>query len=372
MSDLIVKIVKVDEIIPMPHCHSIEAIRCSGWCCVTGKGNFKVGDLAIYLPPEDSVLPDSLCNLLWGPESKIRPPKGGRLRTEKIQKFISQGMCLNPKSLTDQYPKLANAKLGDDVAAILGITKYEPPAYSAAGMAGDEAKANSKFDKYTNLQNIKHYTDLFTKEDVVVITEKLHGANMRVANLEKTKLNLFEKIKRFFGFKTFEFLVGSRNVNLKHKEPGYELGYGLGTTSDNVYIRAARQLELDKKVSAGEILYGEVLNVQKNYSYGLKSGEVAFVAFDVKKDGKYLTHNEFNKYCVDRGIPFAPILYIGNFSMDKVAELTEGVSVYHKSQQVREGVVVKSAFEKQCPQIGRMALKSISTRYLLKDQSEFQ
>lgn len=373
MSDLIVKIVRVSEVVKHPNADRLDLVRTGGFWCIAGLNQYSVNQLVIFIPPEDSVLTDKLCNIVWPEGSLIKIPSGNRIRTLKLRGAVSQGLLLNPtdSDLLEAYPKLAKAKEGDDVAEILGITKWEPPA-APAQLQGTQACENTKFDKYTNLQNIKHYNNLFKDGEQVVVSCKIHGSCHRSACLEKTKLNFFEKIKKFFGFKTFEFCVGSRNMNLKVLGKENDMGFGLGTGQDNVYTRVAKKYDLESKLSPGEILYGEVYGVQKNYSYGLKPGEVDYVAFDLKRDGQYVSHDQFEAFCKERGIPTVPVLYKGPFSMEKVLELTEGPSVLDPKTKVREGVVVKSLNEEQNPMIGRSILKSINPSYLLKEQSEFQ
>lgn len=373
MSKLIVKLTTIDSVEKHPNADRLDLVTVGGWVCVTGLGVYKPGDPVIYLEPENSVLPDELCQIIWPEGGAIKAPKGGRLRTEKIRKCLSQGMVLNPKDeeLLSRYPDLKKSKVGDDVSDILGITKYVPPE-PPAHLRGEQAREHSKFSKYTDLQNIKHFPDLFNGMDVVV-TEKLHGTNARFSVQEKESLTIWERVKKFFGLKVdLEFLVGSRNCVLKHRDPNHDLGFGLGTAGDNVYTRTAKQYSLDKKLRKGEILYGEIINVQKGYHYGLKEGQTAFVAFDLKKEGKFLNHADFLALCRERGIPTAPVLFVGKFDLTKILEMTEGVSVQDKGQLVREGVVIRTTEEGNNPMTGRNILKSINPKYLLKEQSEYQ
>lgn len=373
MSELIVQVCEIDKVERHFNADALDIVKVKGkqFQCVTGLGNFKPGDLCVYIPPDTSVLSDKLCALLWPEGSKISKPSGNRLKTIKIRKALSEGICLNLNELVKDYPELKKAKLGDDVAKIIGVTKWEPP----ANFAGNLARYNSKFKKYTDLQNIKHFPDLFEEGEFVVVTEKVHGCCARFGMVAKEKLSILEKIKKFFGLRFNEFCVGSRNVHLKWSLGNQRLFGELGTTNDNVYSRTAKRLNLEHLLSPGEILYGEIYGstVQKGFHYGLAPGEIGFVAFDLMRDGQYVPYAEFVEFCSKHNIPTAPLLYVGLFYQRLVDEYTPGVSVLHKSQKIREGIVIKSAIEERSPVTGRKILKSINPEYLMiKDLTEYQ
>jgi hypothetical protein len=119
-----------------------------------------------------------------------------------------------------------NVNEGDDMMGILGITKYEPPVKQiqlAGGGRKVKRNENPNFHVYYKFPNQKNVPDMFTEEDEVVITRKLHGTNARYAILKKQKITFIEKIKIFlnsnFGIGgdkwkwcEYEFHIGSHNV----------------------------------------------------------------------------------------------------------------------------------------------------------------
>ena len=86
---------KIDEINPIENADAIEVATVGGWKIVVKKGEFQVGQLAVYFEI-DSWIPHELAPFL----SKGQEPreyegvKGERLRTIKLRGQISQGLLL--------------------------------------------------------------------------------------------------------------------------------------------------------------------------------------------------------------------------------------------------------------------------------------
>jgi RNA ligase (TIGR02306 family) len=86
---------RIDSIDPIVDADAIEVATVGGWKIVVKKGEFAVGDLAVYLEI-DSWVPTELAPFL----SKGKEPrefegiKGERLRTVKLRGTLSQGLLL--------------------------------------------------------------------------------------------------------------------------------------------------------------------------------------------------------------------------------------------------------------------------------------
>lgn len=126
---------KVTDILPIPDADAIEcAIVGGGWPVVVKKGEFQVGDLAIYFEI-DSWIPHELAPFL----SKGKEPreyngvKGERLKTVRLRGQLSQGLLLHISlklNLDFSYHVTAferGLQEGDDVTELLGIQKWEAP-----------------------------------------------------------------------------------------------------------------------------------------------------------------------------------------------------------------------------------------------------
>jgi RNA ligase (TIGR02306 family) len=127
------KLASIQEIIdlnPIDGADMIEVATVKGWKLVTKKGEYNVGDKAIYCEI-DSYLPvtDEFEFLRKTSFKKMGDLEGFRLKTIKLRGQVSQGLLLPVdillnKLATDRYNQL---NIGDDVSELLGIIKYEPP-----------------------------------------------------------------------------------------------------------------------------------------------------------------------------------------------------------------------------------------------------
>lgn len=363
MSTHKVTVTKIVELVPHPNADRLELATVYGWNCVVPKGVYKPGDLCVYIPI-DSILPGAVESKVFGETTKVKLSKS-RVKTIKLRGAISQGLVVDPTILG-----LSNVKEEEDVTTKLGITKYEPPAESTPQSQAQQvskALANPSFHKYTGLENIKNYPTVFEPGDEVIVTEKIHGTNFRAGWVPFHADTLLKKIKKFlFLAPKYEFVYGSHNVQLQSKS------LESGETQLNVYAEAVKNYNLKEVLKPGEVVYGEVYGdgVQKGYKYGCGNGVRKLVAFDIMKDGTYLSPVEFSKRATEAQLETAPVLYAGIFNLEHVKSLSKGDSVLAPVQKVREGVVVKPLIESKCF-IGRKVLKVISDEYLLKDQTDF-
>lgn len=360
-----------------PNADRLELATVYGFQVVVLKDKYKAGDKVIYVPI-DSILPQNLEDILF-PYTKdeagnLIPPKitlnKHRVRQIKIRKVVSQGMLVDPSDVVT----IANPEyftLEQNLAEILGITKYEPPQResNAASQLKKRNKPleNPRFHKYGGIDNIKWYPNYFEGQEVV-IQEKLHGSNCRASFAKTARNTIWKKIKGFFGFlPEYEHCYGSNNVQLQERK-GYTGFYG-----DDVYGHVLNKIGAFDKLKPGETIYGELIGpgIQKNYDYGHK--EQHFVLFDVKverEDGsqEYLDPEQVEAYAKERGFDFVPVLYRGVFNAALAKEMSMGPSVYCAEQKVREGVVIKAragyGFNSS-----KKALKLISEDYLADDSN---
>ena len=390
MSTLRVESVKIKNIIPHFNADRLEIVELEGndWHIVVQKDIWKVGDIGILFPV-DSVLPSRLESFLFSPDSKIKLDKS-RIRAVKIRGYISTGMLVpvseiqlyintfldvlpNTLLATSTIKRIKNGEIGQDIAEALEVTKYEPPTPSFQSNLGrvDRKKGNDNpaFHKYTDIENIKYYPTLFNDEEVVVITEKIHGTSFRAGYVKKEKLSMWDRIKLLFScnpYIEYEFIYGSRNVQIP-KRKDY-----VGFYDENVYYKIVKKYNLEEILHPGQVVYGEIYGdgIQKGYTYGLKNGEVDFVAYDIQQDGKYLDYYDFEKVAHNLSLPTVPELSIGYYDLDDIKRLSEGPSILSPSQPIREGVVVKPIKERLGP-TGRAILKSLNPEYLVLKNSDF-
>lgn len=237
----------------------------------------------------------------------------------------------------------------------MGIYKYEPPAKQITLSSGKKIRysENPNFLIYYKFPNYKNVTRMFTEEDDVQITRKIHGTNARYGIVRKTKLSFWDRVKKFLGLSdewvNYEFVVGSHNVEKGSDSQGFY--------DTNVWYEIADAYDIKEKLwnyvknysccggygwpGSGVVIYGEIYGkgIQKGYDYGLNY--MKFAGFDVIENGEYL--DTINAKLVIRdilGLPHVEQLYFGKWSQeiqDKYVfnNFIDGTKVPH------EGVVVK-------------------------------
>lgn len=332
MSSLIVEIVKIKEIIEHPNADLLEIAKVKGWECCVQKDSLKVGDWVIYAPI-DSMIPLELSEKL----NITKYLSKGRVRTAKLRGVYSQGLIMS----VDELPGGYYYNLGEDVKGVLGITKYIPPP-PPAHLAGQQRQSHPDFHSYTDIENIKNFPDVLQEGEDVCITEKIHGTNFRSGILQMAEGE-------------FEFHVGTHNTNLVENP-------------DNAYWKCALMYKLKDILEPNMILYGEVYGygVQK-LAYDLKTVDITF--FDLSVNGRYINTDDFKAFCKKNKLPQVPILYEGPWK-ESLMTLANGSSTIAK--HIREGIVIKPKVERYNSEIGRVVLKHLSEKYLLKDYGDLK
>jgi RNA ligase (TIGR02306 family) len=326
----------IDSIDPIEGADAIEVATVGGWKIVVKKGEFAVGDLAVYLEI-DSWVPTELAPFL----SKGKEPrefegiKGERLRTVKLRGQLSQGLLLHLTGMGQM-----GYQEGDDLTEKLNIKKWERPMNAQlAGMArGNFPSLIPKTDQ-ERIQNLKKEIANAAEAGMQFeVTEKLEGSSMTVYLIDDV------------------FGVCSRNLDLKE-------------TEGNAFWATARELDIEGKmreIPDGEwAIQGELIGpgIQNNI---YKLSKTEFHVFDVYniKSGEYLTP-VFRRALIERmGLTHVPVLLVdkdlGVGSVDEILQWAEGASKLNDKQE-REGIVFKEVN-------GGMTFKAISNKYLLGEK----
>ena len=83
--------------------------------------------------------------------------------------------------------------------------------------------------------------------------------------------------------------------------------------------------------------------------------------------GRYLDDAELDDACESMMLSRVPVLYRGPFSRAVMAEHTDGREVVSgKALHIREGIVMRPRIERRHDELGRVQLKSVSEKYLLR------
>lgn len=334
----------VNEIRPIEGADKIELAIVGGWNCIVQKGQYKVNDFVVTATT-DAVIPIELSDKL-NVTSYLR--KGGRVRTVKLRGVYSECLLIPTKYIPgfgDMYHE------GSDMMEKMGIYKYEPPVKQVQLASGKKIRysENPNFHIYYKFPNAKNVPGIFTEDDWVEITRKLHGTNARYGIIKKYKLSLFDKIQKWFGIKwvDYEFVVGSHNVEKGSDSQGFY--------DTNVWYDIAEKYKLKEVlwkfvkdperfpdgIGIGVVLYGEIYGagIQKNYDYGLK--DIEFAGFDLEIDGKYCsTDDAFNFVGIEMDLPYVDVLYVGDWNKE-IEDMYVFDNFIFGTKVPHEGVVVK-------------------------------
>jgi RNA ligase (TIGR02306 family) len=340
-------IAKINEVKAIEGADNIELVIAGGWNAITKKGEFKVGDETI-IATTDAVIPETLSEEM-GVTSYLR--KGSRVRTVKLRGVYSECLIIPMKYLRGKATMGDwDLKEGSDCMELLGITKYEPPVKQIQLASGRKIKwrDNQNFHIYYKFPNLKNVSGMFTEEDEVQITRKIHGTNARYGIVKKSKLTFWDKVKKLFRIADewidYEYIYGSHNCEKGSDSQGFYSTDVWRTIAEKYSIKEKLWQEAKRQGSTlgeGIILYGEIYGagIQKNYTYGLE--DIEFAAFDIKIDGEYcatevtevITQDLLNLHHVE-------VLYTGKWDQEIQDEYTfnnfiEGTKVPH------EGIVIK-------------------------------
>lgn len=340
---------KLASVRPITYIKPIEgadAIECAivdgGWPVVVKKGEYKVGDVAVYFEI-DSWVPHELAPFL----SKGKEPreyngvKGERLRTVKLRGQISQGLLLNVDILCE-----IDYNIGDDVTQYLHIQKWEPPipAQLQGTMKGNFPSFVPKTDQ-ERCQNLRREIFEEHKTETYEITIKLDGSSMTVY-VHNGELGVCSRNLDLLETESNSFWKAARGQNL--------LG-ALEAVSNKHHCDYALQGEL-----IGEGIQGnpEKLKGQRFYLYDIYNvTEGRYLLPDERYEileelfhcGASLEHVPIEEFRADVAHTYA--------SIDELLELAEGPSLNPETS--REGLVFKSWNS-------NFSFKAISNSYLLK------
>ncbi len=323
---------RIDDINPIEGADAIEVATVGGWKVVIKKGEFAVGDLAVYCEI-DSWIPIEVAPFLQKGDRayEFEGVTGNRLRTVRLRGQISQGLLL-PMTVTP------GSEVGADVSDILNIKKYEAPV--PAQLAGDVNGTFPGFIPKTDQERIQNLgTELAewkTKNLTWEVTEKLDGSSMTVF------------------FRDGEFGVCSRNYDLKRSESNSLWKTAL---SENMEVKMRA---LGKNIAIQGELIGE--GIQGN-PYKIRGQQ--FYVYDVYDidAGRYYNANLRQKLVAELGLKHCPVMNaeyrLGNDTIDTLLAQAEAKTVMLDNGPEREGLVFK------CIEI-EASFKAISNKFLLK------
>lgn len=326
MSRTLASIQRITDIQPIEGADAIEVASVLGWKVVVKKGEYRVGDLAVYLEI-DSVPPDEeQYRFLW--KFTEQRPNNFRIKTIKLRGQISQGILfplhiLGPRDVWE----------GRDVTKHLGVVKYEAPLPRGSDdIAGQFFDGVPKTDeeRVQSSTGRQHLATLQGKP--FYITVKCDGASMTVASHDGVPK------------------VASRN-------------YRLADNTDSAYWNAARSGNLLRFVELYPHLavQGELCGpgIQNN-RLGLKEHRCFVFNIYDRNTGMYEPYERIWSAAQEFFFDIVPFVDAGrafNYTADDLLRLAEGK--YEGTTAEREGIVIRAEDQS-------ISFKAISNRFLLK------
>jgi RNA ligase (TIGR02306 family) len=396
--ELRVEVVKLGPVLPHPDADALDIVKVFDYPLVAKRGTYRDGDLAIYFPI-DSVVPDLEClRFLNGGQPLDR--RHARIQPKKLRGVFSMGLLM---PIDDIFPKNVNVGAngetlkksdiidGMDVTAFIGVVKYEPPPVKVSGGKGgttvsdqEPGPAEHVAPTYSDIETILRWPAILQEGEEVVVTEKIHGANMRAVWLKDEELPAAPKCPRCEHKATTltpeEVAAGIyvnectlcptiRERHEKRLRDGGRLWVGShrqwkAFAENSWWWKAARAENLEEKLKAypGYVFYGEAYGDVQDMRYGCGFGEVRARFFDVYKYTKewagYLDFVGFASILQELDLPMTPVLYKGKWERGLTTRFVDGTTILMGSitnngewrpdqdAHIREGIVVKPVVER--------------------------
>lgn len=183
----------INELRPIPKADRLELARIGGWYAVVQKGEFKVGDHAVYIEI-DSFVDTSKPQFAFLEKDAIdwRGRRGTVIRTMKLRGQISQGLAIPVIKFPQVVSLYSNldlvmSKVEDwDLTELLGIVKYEEDLHeSLADKAIGKTPAWLRGSSLERVQELDSIIGDYLDEEFAV-SVKIDGEAMSVYHLPGT------------------------------------------------------------------------------------------------------------------------------------------------------------------------------------------
>jgi hypothetical protein len=383
------KIVRVGEPRVHTNAEKLELFDIPGtdYQVVSQKGQFKAGDLGVYIQP-DSVVPQTEpFKFIWEQHRTMTEPgvfdgpvpeRRRRITVRKFRGEWSEGLLLPVSDFSEltfddgfsfEGSFGGGFRENQDVSDLLGITHYVPE--ETGNTKGDnEQPPHKKYPKtlkgwfyfllhrlglrgshkilteeigvnipHYDVESLKNYKDVLQEGEEVLVTEKIHGSQARYVAIDG------------------HMFAGSRNFWKSEKSPC-------------IWRRALEQhpwIQSWCMEHEGYTLYGEVTPTQKGFNYGCENGQVKFFVFDIRTpDGIWLSKENVLGGLVPLSST-VPLVTAGPYRAEEVKSLADGQSLVKGAKHIREGVVISPKIGRYERGLGRVILKLVSNSFLKKD-----
>jgi RNA ligase (TIGR02306 family) len=370
MSDWQPQVVRIEKVEKHPDADTLDVCTVLGdYPVITKRDEYKVGDLACYLPI-DTIVPDTqffyfLCPKAYekyegdygeilqrqiGPKYTLGsvPEKYRIIKAKKIRGIYSQGMLVEVPWPGHRNPNAM--KLGDSCVEHYQLKKWEeeeeenlPGLKKTRGTNAEKAPQGWHIPHY-DIDGIRKYIDCLGESEEIVLTEKIHGSNAGFSH-DGTRL-----------------WVKSRNYYKKMDE-------------DDMWWDIALRYDLENKLAQAPhlVFFGEVYGQVKKFRYdtiiedGRLMTKIRF--FDVwdTRLMRYMNYQERLNMLNVLGLDSVPELYRGPWlGKEQMYLFAEGLTTLG-GKHIREGWVLNTLKERYEPRLdSRMQVKLVGEAYNLQ------
>lgn len=349
MSLFAVTVEVIEKVWNHPNADRLDLAKVVGmdFQAVVGRGQFKAGDLCVYIPV-DSLLPEDLIERLHL-QGKLAGSTQNRVKTVCLRGQISQGLVvpLNvalPPGRPRPQSSVELDLVGKDLTTYVGVVKYEPPPVPCH--AGNLLPLPDGVGVY-DIEGSDRFQDVLEvlMDQKVWITEKVEGQNWSLLlNGE-------------------ELWVSQRNYTIQ-QIPGKDHDFWKWALVQKLDMKAMNLLR--KNEAKRVLLRGEYCGPgSQGNIYGMKENQI--LLFDISVDGVYMGPQEFFETCHGLAMPTVPPIAENVILREWLGGKTVKGASNGKSllfNGLREGIVIRPAVEARHEKIGRLILKQRSPDYL--------
>lgn len=329
MSERIAEVIEI-KMIPHENADSLSIVMVEGFSCVVRTTDWKEGQLAVYIRP-DEIVDVTRPEFAWLKDPNKEGQTSHRVKAKKLRGIWSMG-CL--------VPAPEGSYIGQDYWEEWKIQHYEPELHIPGVNLGvsRNVKAPAHFNglpKY-DIENARgKYGKMFIDGEPVFVQEKLHGANTSVT-----------------------FTDGKHHVHSRTMWPEDNEGNKFWEA-----VRSAPGILAFTNDHPNWLLYGETYGINPGFYYDCSNGKVKFRAFDIMDENrKFLNCDDFLELALKYDIPIAPAFDMQFYDFDLMCKLAESKS--ELGVKISEGIVVRPITERYDIRYGRVIGKFINPKYL--------
>lgn len=326
------KIATIEKVLAVrdhPNGEKLSLVTILGWQVVAKRGEFKPGDLVVYIEP-DSIVEER-------PEYEFLRSRNFRVKLIKLRGEVSQGL-LFPLSAFQWPVAIDEGWIGKSVATEIGARHYEKPAPGA--LIGDVAGPFPSFLVKTDEMNLRSYPQ---------VIEELRGRECYITvKMDGTSISYF--------YHEGVFGACSRN-------------YTVSLTENSALTKIAQRYGLQEKLAS----CGKSVAIQAElFGPGIQANRMAASDLDMAifnlyfiEERRYASFKELQAFTKDNNLPSASLIWQGAFAFTLEDLIEKANALRYSNNAPAEGLVIRPTEESYSPTLeGRLSVKVVSEKFL--------